>query len=68
MLTADVRFRGGEVTIGVNGRLPKDRITIHIKASATASCYATFNSVDTLRRFELCCFFLASYKCDRFLH
>ena len=47
VLTADVRFQGGEVTIGVNGCLPKDRITIHIKASTTASNYATFNSLLT---------------------
>lgn len=31
MLTAADRFQGTEVTIGVNGCLPKERITIHIK-------------------------------------
>lgn len=31
VLTAADRFQGIEVTIGVNGCLPKEQITIHIK-------------------------------------
>lgn len=30
LLTAADRFQGAEVTIAVNGRLPKEQITIHI--------------------------------------
>lgn len=37
VLTAADRFQGTEVTIAVNGRLPKEQITVHIKAAGLRS-------------------------------
>lgn len=61
VLTAGDRFQGREVTIGVNRRLPKEQITIHIKTHPQlllnqvffCLCLAVFQGVFSRKLFEL---------------
>lgn len=50
VLTAEDRYQGSEVTIGVNGCLPKEQITIHIKTHPQPELIQLF----PLLRFWVC--------------